>query len=80
MPFPFRLDSADVPDILRASRLRVGKLRMSGVPAILFGAAAIVIAAGVAETLREAAPKLPETLREAKSLLDAQRAKRALTP
>ena len=63
----------DPPRILRASKLRFGNLRAQGVPAILLGAAAVVLAAGVVRVLRVAAPSLPETLREAKALLEATR-------
>lgn len=63
----------DPPRILRASKLRFGSLRAQGVPAILLGAAAIVLAAGVARALRTAIPTLPETLREAKALAEATR-------
>ena len=63
----------DPPKILRASKLRVGSLRAQGVPAILLGAAGIVLAAGLARALRAALPTLPETLREAKALAEATR-------
>jgi hypothetical protein len=63
----------DPPRILRASRLRFGMLRAQGVPAILLGAAGIVLAAGVARALAAAVPALPESLREAKQLLEATR-------
>ena len=63
----------DPPRILRASKLRFGALRAQGVPAILLGAAAIVLAAGVSRALRAAVPALPESLREAKLLLEATR-------
>jgi hypothetical protein len=63
---------------LRASRLRVGKMRAVGVPAILIGVAGIIIAAGVARSLGTIAPMLPETLRELKSLVDAGRSPRTL--
>ncbi len=79
MPY-FPFDASGVAEILRASRLRFGKARASGVPAILLGVSAIVVAAGISRALREAAPTLPETLRESKNLLDAQRVKRVLTP
>ncbi len=79
MPF-FPFDASGVAEILGASRLRLGKFRASGVPAILLGASAIVVAAGVARALQAAAPTLPETLRESKNLLDAQRVERVLTP
>ena len=63
----------DPPRILRASKLRFGSLRAQGVPAILLGAAGIVLAAGVARALQTAIPALPETLREAKALAEATR-------
>jgi hypothetical protein len=58
--------------IVRASKIRFGKARISGVPAILLGAAAIVAAAGLARAL----PVLPESLREARLLLESARAPR----
>lgn len=56
---------------LRASSIRFGGFRARGVPAILLGAAAIVVAAGSMRALRAAAPSLPDSLREAKNLVDA---------
>jgi hypothetical protein len=63
----------DPARILRASKLRFGNLRAQGAPAILFGVAGVVLAAGLVRALRVAAPTLPETLREAKNLLEATR-------
>jgi hypothetical protein len=63
----------DPARVLRASKLRFGQLRAQGVPAILIGAAAVILATGAARSLRIAAPLLPETLREARSLLEATR-------
>jgi hypothetical protein len=57
---------------VRASKIRFGKLRIAGVPAILVGAAAIVAAAGVARAL----PVLPDALREARQLMESARASR----
>ncbi|HEY0798504.1 MAG TPA: hypothetical protein VGD50_05100 [Candidatus Baltobacteraceae bacterium] len=58
---------------IRASKIRFGKhLRISGVPAILVGAAAIVAAAGIARAL----PILPDAIREARLLVDSARAPR----
>ena len=62
--------------ILRASNLRLGKLRARGVPAILLGSAAIVIAAGTVRALRAAAPSLADSLREATKLVEALRSDR----
>ena len=63
----------DPPHILRASKLRFGTLRAQGIPAILLGAAGIVLAVGASRALQSAMPTLPETLREAKRVLDSSR-------
>ena len=63
----------DPARVLRASKLRIGNVRAQGVPAILFGVASIIIAAGAARSMREVAPALPQTLRELKALLEATR-------
>jgi hypothetical protein len=65
---------------MRASRLRVGGFRAMGVPAILIGVAGIILAAGASRSFAQIAPKLPETLRELKSLIDAGRDARTLKP
>lgn len=70
----------DPARVLRASRLRIGKVRAMGVPAILIGVAGIVLAAGAARSLGTIAPMLPETLREMKNLVDAGRDARTLKP
>jgi hypothetical protein len=66
----------DLARVLRASNLRLGKLRARGVPAILLGASAIVIAAGTVRALRAAAPSLADSLREATKLVEALRSDR----
>jgi hypothetical protein len=66
----------DFARILRASNLRLGKLRARGVPAILLGASAIVIAAGTVRALKAAAPSLADSLREATKLVEALRSDR----
>jgi hypothetical protein len=70
----------DPARVLRASRLRFGNVRATGVPAILISVAGIVLAAGVSRSFRTIAPMLPETLRELKSLVDAGRDARTLKP
>jgi hypothetical protein len=67
------LDVIDARPHVRASRFKYGRLRASGVPAILCGAAAIVLAAGAGAALRRAAVVLPDTLREARLLWVALR-------
>ena len=63
----------DVPSILRASSVRYGAFRARGVPAILLGASAVVVAAGTMRALAAAAPSLADALREATKLVDAVR-------
>lgn len=70
----------DAARLMRASRLRVGRVRAMGVPAILMGVAGIIVATGVAKSFRTIAPMLPETIRELKSLLEAGRDARSLKP
>ncbi len=70
----------DPADVLRASKLRIGKVRAMGVPAILIGVAGIILAAGTARSLGTIAPMLPETLREMKSLIEAGSDARKLKP
>jgi hypothetical protein len=70
------LDVLDSRPVVLASRLRYGRLHARGVPAILCGAACIVLAAGVAGALRRTAVVLPDTLREARLLWIAVRSER----
>ena len=70
------LDILDSRPVVLASRLRFGRLHARGVPAILCGAAVIVLAAGAAGAMRRAAVVLPDTLREARLLWLAVRTER----
>ncbi|HTW82626.1 MAG TPA: hypothetical protein VMD91_01010 [Candidatus Sulfotelmatobacter sp.] len=63
----------DPARILRASSIRYGKLRVRGVPAILFGASAIVVAVGAMRAVVASAPHLSDTLREGAKLVEAVR-------
>ncbi len=62
----------DPQPLVRASRIRLGPLRVSGVPAILAGITGLVAVAGVLRVLEKASVALPETFREAR-LLEASR-------
>jgi len=58
--------------MLRSSKVRIGKtIRLDGIPAILFGVAGIVLAAGAVKILERMGPSLPETLRETKGVIEA---------
>jgi hypothetical protein len=70
----------DPAKALRASKLRLGPLRAQGVPAILFGVAGIVLAAGAMRALTAGAPNLPETIRELRGLLESNRRSKLLNP
>jgi hypothetical protein len=70
MPFDFTLNPAKV---MKASTLRIGNLEARGVPAVLLGAAAIVLAAGAARAVLAGAPHLPDTIRELRGLLESSR-------
>ena len=63
----------DFARILRASAVRFGGFRARGVPAIMLGAGAIVLAAGAVRVLTMAAPSLAESIREATKLAEALR-------
>jgi hypothetical protein len=77
MPSPsFGFQILDPRPILKYSRLRYGRFEARGVPAILFGVAAIVVATGVAAGVRRAASLIPETLREARDFWRVARAPR----
>jgi len=62
--------------LVRASRIRCGPLEARGVPAILLGAAAIVIASGASKALALGPSLIPETLREARAFWLAVRSPR----
>jgi hypothetical protein len=66
--------------VLKASRFRVGRVvRAQGVPAILMGVSTVVLAAGVAKALENAAPALPNAFREGRNLWESMR-RRPLNP
>jgi len=65
---------------LRVSKLRLGTLRAQGVPAILLGVAAIVLAAGATRALQAGAPSLPDTIRELRLLIESNRRSKPLNP
>ncbi len=74
------LDVIDLRPVVKASRLTYGALETRGVPAILFGVAAIVLAAGASAAVKRGATLLPETLREARIFWVAIRGSRPELP
>ncbi len=61
------LSPLKLSDMVRTSRFSLGKrVRAKGVPAILLGAAAIVVAAAAGRAIERTVSVGPETLREAR--------------
>jgi hypothetical protein len=59
--------------VTKTFSLEVGPLRATGVPAVLVAVTGVVLAAGVSRALMQSSDRLPETLREARSLAQAMR-------
>ena len=67
----------DLKPLVYASRFAIGRrLRARGVPAVMMGAAAVVLAAGVSRTLQQITSIVPESLREAREFWLAVRSER----
>ncbi len=67
----------DLGGIVRMSRFALGKrVRARGVPAILMGAATIVLAASAGRALERMVTVVPDTVREARQLWLAVRGRR----
>lgn len=62
-----------VARVAKTFSLDVGPLRAQGVPAVLVALTGVVLAAGVSRALMQSSDRLPETLREARSLALAMR-------
>ncbi len=60
----------------RTFTLEIGPLRATGVPAVLLGVTGIVLASGITAALARGAPRLPETLGQARGLAEAMNAPR----
>jgi predicted membrane protein len=57
--------------------IELGPIRATGVPAILVAVTGIVLGGGVASMLARSASRLPETLGEARALVETLRGDRA---
>lgn len=66
-----------ISQVARRQRIEFAGLRVQGVPALLLGSAAVVLAAGVCSLLARAGERLPETLSEARGLIEATRSPRS---
>lgn len=59
--------------VTKTFSLEIGPLKAQGVPAVLVAVTGVVLAGGVAKALMQSSDRLPETLREARSLAQAMR-------
>jgi hypothetical protein len=74
----FRAIFRGIARMQKAFTLDLGPLRATGVPAILLGVTGVVLASGITAALSKVAPRLPETLGEARGLMEAITASRRL--
>lgn len=74
IPVNFNKVLKGLAKVTKTFSLEAGPLRAQGVPAVLVGVTGVILAAGVARSLMRSADRLPETLREARSLALAVRA------
>jgi predicted membrane protein len=56
--------------ILRTFSIEVGPVRATGAPAMLVAMTGVIVGAGIATALTRASSQLPESLREAKGLIN----------
>ena len=62
-----------VARILRTFSIEVGPIRATGAPAMLVALTGVIVGVGVATALTRASSQLPESLREAKGLINRLR-------
>ncbi len=63
----------DLARLAKAFKIQVGGFRAQGAPAVILAAGGLTLAAGLVRILSQNASMLPETLREAKGLVEAIR-------
>lgn len=73
IPVNFNKYFKGLAKVTKTFSLEVGPLRAHGVPAVLVAVTGVVLAGGVARALMQSSDRLPETLREARSLALAMR-------
>ena len=73
IPVNFNKYFRGLAKVTKTFSLEVGPLRAQGVPAVLVAATGVILAGGVARALMRSSDRLPETLREARSLALAMR-------
>ncbi len=63
----------DVARVARSFKIEVGGFRAQGAPAVILALSGLTLAVGVVRMIAQNAGVLPETLREAKGLVDSLR-------
>lgn len=63
----------DIARIAKSFQLEAGSFRAQGAPAVILAAGGVVFVAGMVRLLSRNAAVLPETLREAKGLIESLR-------
>ena len=63
----------DVARVAKTFKIEIGGFRAQGAPAVILAAGGLTLAAGLVRILSQNAAMLPETLREAKGLVEAIR-------
>ncbi len=63
----------DLVRIAKSFKIEVGGFRAQGAPAVILAVGGLTLAAGVVRLLNQNAAMLPETLREAKGLIESLR-------
>ena len=63
----------DLARVAKSFKIEVGGFRAQGAPAVILAAGGLTLAAGLVRLLNQNAAMLPETLREAKGLIEALR-------
>ena len=63
----------DLARVAKAFKIEVGGFRAQGAPAIIVAVGGLTLAAGIVRILSQNATMLPQTLREATSLIEALR-------
>lgn len=70
------MDFKNAARLARAFRIEYKDFKATGAPAVLIALSGLVLAAGTMRALREAAPVVPEALREVRALMEIRRAQR----
>ncbi|MDQ6825892.1 MAG: hypothetical protein M3Z14_01660 [Candidatus Eremiobacteraeota bacterium] len=71
------MDFRGLARVTRTFKVEMGHFRAQGAPAVIVSACGLALAAGLMRAINQNAAILPDTLREAKGLVDSLKAERA---